>query len=79
MAAASTSRMPVASLRDILSDPARSTRVSRPWLVALETLSTPSTFSMNTRWERELVGGKSGTERLMNGVLSFKRGVCRLL
>lgn len=39
IAAASTNRIPVASLRDILSEPARSTRVNLPLLVAFDTVS----------------------------------------
>ncbi len=54
MAAASTSRIPDASLREILSDPAKSTRVNRPLVVALETTSSPSTLRKNRRCEREL-------------------------
>ncbi len=54
MAAASTSLIPDASLREILSDPARSTRVNLPLVVALETTSNPSTLRKNRRWEREL-------------------------
>lgn len=54
MAAASTSLIPDASLREILSDPARSTSVKRPLVVALETTSNPSTLRKNRRCDREL-------------------------
>ena len=54
IAAASTSRIPEASLRDILSEPAKSTKVRRPLLVALETVSKPSTFRVNRRCDLEL-------------------------
>jgi len=54
IAAASTSLMPEASLREILSDPARSTSVSLPLLVALDTVSKPSTFKVKRRWDLEL-------------------------
>lgn len=49
MAAASTSLWPVASLFDILSDPARSTRVSRPLVVVPETRLKPSVWIMTRR------------------------------
>ena len=46
--AASTNLIPVASLREILSEPARSTSVSLPWLVVFDTWSYPSTRSMRS-------------------------------
>ena len=54
IAAASTSLNPVASLFDILSEPAKSTRVRRLCVVAPDTLLCPSRFKMTRRCEREL-------------------------
>ena len=49
IAAASTNVCPVAPVLAILSDPAKSTSVSEPYDVALETLLIPSTNNMRSR------------------------------
>ena len=49
MAAASTNLCPTASLREILSDPARSTSVSRPRVVVIETVSCAVSRSISNR------------------------------
>ena len=68
IAAASTNRMPLASVRDMRSEPARSTRVNRPSVMVPDTLSWPSTVRINSKWERELE--REGTVR--NGKSMWK-------
>jgi len=55
MAAASTSLCPVASVLEILSEPARSTSVSLPWVTALAAWFMPSTDMVNIRCDLELL------------------------
>ena len=55
MAAASTSLCPVASVLEILSEPAKSTRVSVPRVMAFVTLSVPWSRRSRRRCERELL------------------------
>ena len=64
MAAASTSLCPVASVLDILSEPARSTSVSFPCVTELAAWFMPSTDMVNIRCDLELYITNSHTIRL---------------
>ena len=57
IAAASTNLMPLASVREILSEPAKSTRVSLPSETLPVIKSWPTTSSTKSKWERELEWG----------------------